>query len=529
MPSDHEKTNPIEQKRDAGDNTKPETSQKTAAESVSNEQQAKRFDENFESLSHSTKALGNYIKAEQPLILHDSTTGQTLYDASKRRAHAPLESVRDHKEIANKGTADDVIKQSMVLPVPDFKTLNQPGAIPHFVEVRLGPEDNLAIELRFKEHLHGKNPNTLSEFDRQKLHNLAIADVVIDKYQQALTRDELNQTKNLPAPLAGCMLARDAFIDGCALGATKAVLEKVINENAIGDLASGTAMGFAFGQTVAKLAANLNPWARGIGLLLQSGGVILAAEQIGSIGTAGVNGFGASLPSLEKLINSPSPENLAAAKKIVEDKMGPPLADTGLMASGFALAHGLEKTAGGAKGPGKNSDGKHEIPEELKPNPDHVNVGDRYKAGSLQRTRVKQYDARLSKDVVQQVHDESCMSAVGEMLSKGELNIKQAEFMKKIGTEKVDVVQLAKVLGDGWTGAYTILTDKALAFLLQSCTPFGVTLKKYGSGGHAVVVDGLNPKTGRLIIRDPAEGLKYEADKAEFMPLVESIVYKPRK
>jgi hypothetical protein len=77
MSNDKEKSQPTERQRDAGDNTKPATSQKTATESISNEKQAKRHDENFESLSQNTKALGKHTIAEQPLVLHDSTTGET--------------------------------------------------------------------------------------------------------------------------------------------------------------------------------------------------------------------------------------------------------------------------------------------------------------------------------------------------------------------------------------------------------------------------------------------------------------------
>ncbi|MDZ4833779.1 MAG: hypothetical protein SGJ27_08360 [Candidatus Melainabacteria bacterium] len=47
MSNDHEKSQPTERRRDAGDGTKPATSQKTATESISNEKQAKRHSENY--------------------------------------------------------------------------------------------------------------------------------------------------------------------------------------------------------------------------------------------------------------------------------------------------------------------------------------------------------------------------------------------------------------------------------------------------------------------------------------------------
>lgn len=424
MPNDHEKSQPTDRKRDAGDNTKPTTSQKTAAESVSTETQAKRHAENFDSLSHDTKALGHYTKAEQPLVLHDSTTGETLYDASKRHGkvldqvsghatdtHAQkqdagkhlkagerlllmeqallknksheskdlssvsnkiptLEPRADHHDAASeriaKSDSDTVrgdhhspIKQEFSAWIPDYKTVGAPGVLPKLVEVHMSPSDNREIERHYRESLHGRDESKLSDFDRTKLTNLAICDVAIDKYQTALTKSELNDTRNLPDQVRGLMLAGSALQDGAALGATKAVFHKVIEGGAIGDLASGTAMGMAFGKVVATLAANVNPWTRAAATLMRTGGVALAIKEVGEIGSHGWDGLMKSIPALDEVCKHPDEKTFAKAKESIEKHLGDPLADATLVGLGFAAAHGIEKAIpGGTKSGGKG--GSHE-------------------------------------------------------------------------------------------------------------------------------------------------------------------------
>ncbi len=457
MSNDHEKSQPTERQRDAGDSTKPTTSHKTATESISNEKQAKRHSENFESLSQDTKALGKHTIADQPLVLHDSTTGETLYDASKRHAkvldkvsadtektvpkknepeHPHLkagerllqmeQALRDDKARTN-GNANDhssvshripapesrpsyttkqvvqrsettdgaktlsgksqggdhhyerarektsikqvsdttggehsrPIKQEFSAWIPDYKTVGMAGTIPKFVEVHMSPNDNTEIEKHYRKSLDGKDESKLSEFDRTKFKNLAICDVAINKYQAALTKSELRDTEHVPDQLRGLMLAGAALQDGAALGATKAVFHKVIEGGAIGDLASGTAMGLAFGKVVATLAASVNPWTRLAAGALRTGGVAVAIAEVGKIGTDGWNGLMKSVPALEEVSKHPNEKTFAAAKESIEENLGDPLADAALVGLGFAAAHGIEKaTSGGGKGGGRAHEGE---------------------------------------------------------------------------------------------------------------------------------------------------------------------------
>jgi hypothetical protein len=490
MSHDHDKHKPIDAKRDASDNQKPTTSQKTANEAVSSDTQAKRHSENFESLSHDTRALGQFVKAEQPLILHDSTTGETLYDASKRRSkvvaqvageekhaagragtageqkHAPgrdgtageekhatgragtageekhdaphksagdmivemelqqlaakhstptrsepaAGQTRDtqHKSAGDKivemerkllaekhsdkvperalesgtvrGDKTGLIKQDMSLWMPDYKSMASPMILPKLVEVRLTPEDNNRLEALYQKnlavsdkHAASRGGKELSDFEKQNLRNLAVCDLALEKYQEALTKSTLNETRHMPDQVRGLMLAGAALEDGAAIGASKAVLHKVIQGGAIGDLASGTAMGVAFGKVVGTLAANVNPWTRLGARALQAGGLAMAIKEIGQVGADGYNGLMKSLPALQDCCTHPSEKTFAHAKAVTEDNLGEPLADGTLVGLGFAAAHGVEKLAtrgGGRRGAGEQHETAAESADGLKPKGD---------------------------------------------------------------------------------------------------------------------------------------------------------------
>jgi hypothetical protein len=251
------------------------------------------------------------------------------------------------------------IKQEFSAWIPDYKTVGTAGSIPKFVEVHMSPSDNIEIDKHYRKSLDGKDESKLSEFDLTKLKNLAICDVAIDKYQEALTKSELKDTHNMPDQVRGLMLAGAALQDGAALGATKAVFHKVIEGGAIGDLASGTAMGLAFGKVVATLAANVNPWTRLAAGALRTGGIGLALAEAGKIGTDGWNGLMKSVPALEEVSKHPSEKTFAAAKESIEENLGDPLADAALVGLGFAAAHGIEKAIpGGGKVSTRASEGE---------------------------------------------------------------------------------------------------------------------------------------------------------------------------
>jgi len=339
------------------------TTQKTADESIVDAPMAKKYQENFRSFSDGTKAIS-------PLVLEDSKTGQRFYDGAQNKntsnsGHSDSHDLKDTIDKGQKNSSDKIhatrdattdgdkqdysLKQSFTAYLPDYKTIGLGPAAPRIMSIEFGPSDNAAIETHFKKNLKTRNPETLSDFDKQKLHNLAICDVLIDKYQQAMSKQELHDTQSLPKQVKGLFLAGQALEDGAALGATRAVLHKCIDEGALGDLASGTAIGMAFGQIVAKLASNAHPITRTAALVLQGGGLALAIKQFGDIGHEGVNGFLNSVPALQKLIENPTEQNFLHAKDDVEKELGPPLADAALTGLGMAAAHGIGKAASKTK------------------------------------------------------------------------------------------------------------------------------------------------------------------------------------
>jgi filamentous hemagglutinin len=124
---------------------------------------------------------------------------------------------------------------------------------------------------------------------------------------------------------------------------------------------------------------------------------------------------------------------------------------------------------------------------------------------------------RPSPDVVRQASDDSCVAAVGEMLSRGAL--RQADLYNEMVTipEK-----LADVLGLGWKGGLIPERniEKAFDIFARSEMPWGAELRdefyhRVGMG-HMVVVDGMD-EAGNVMIRDPQHGTRYEMTRETFM------------
>lgn len=125
---------------------------------------------------------------------------------------------------------------------------------------------------------------------------------------------------------------------------------------------------------------------------------------------------------------------------------------------------------------------------------------------------------RPSPDVVRQTEKYSCVSAVGEMLSNGEL--KQAELIKELNAP-ADTKKLAKILGPAWKGQD--VTEESLGALLERKSSWAAELRELPGSrqfrcepAHCVVVDGLD-EHGLIMIRDPADGTRYEMTRADFI------------
>ncbi|MEP6757528.1 MAG: hypothetical protein ABJA67_18650, partial [Chthonomonadales bacterium] len=144
--------------------------------------------------------------------------------------------------------------------------------------------------------------------------------------------------------------------------------------------------------------------------------------------------------------------------------------------------------------------------------------------GRLQRTdlgKVREsynweaLNEQFSNNVIRQSTEDSCISAVGEMLSDGRLT--ESALMAELG-DRPDVTELLKYLGSEWTSeakrfkSFAEIGQKGpwAAELMENS---GTELEK---SLHTVVVDGVE-SSGNLIIRDPWEGTTYEMTQQSFL------------
>ena len=121
---------------------------------------------------------------------------------------------------------------------------------------------------------------------------------------------------------------------------------------------------------------------------------------------------------------------------------------------------------------------------------------------------------RFAPDAIRQSQSDSCISAVGEMLSGG--RITEAELIAKLGTPG-NILRLPEALGSEWTtkGGPTSLAEIGkhgpwAAQMLES------EWTKFPKPPHVVIVDGPSP-AGNVMIRDPLEGTRYEMTVKDFL------------
>lgn len=148
--------------------------------------------------------------------------------------------------------------------------------------------------------------------------------------------------------------------------------------------------------------------------------------------------------------------------------------------------------------------------------------------GRLQRTDLGEIrqpykwavlNERFASDVVRQSDQGSCVAAVGQMLSKGELS--EAELIKTIGipgNPKQLAKQLEEKIGGGWSskargkiGIEEMCKNGPWAAMLDEYTWFPIR----GNQPQLVMVEGLDD-LGRLKISDPLEGTRYEMTIQDF-------------
>ncbi|MBP7860297.1 hypothetical protein KA183_01335 [bacterium] len=122
----------------------------------------------------------------------------------------------------------------------------------------------------------------------------------------------------------------------------------------------------------------------------------------------------------------------------------------------------------------------------------------------------------FAENVIRQSTKTSCVSAIGEMLSSGKFSEEQ---LRKLMNDEFELKELANVFGPPWT------TEKSSLSLEERCRKGSwgaIFWENIGTKDrplislHAVTIDALS-KSGKVSIRDPWEGTKYEMYLEDFL------------
>jgi hypothetical protein len=482
---------------------------KVLADDHSLSDETKKFVKNVQEMRENSKKKGLSTAAL------DETAGEML--------SLEIRDLKLREAAFEKYSKSPVFPNEVRFPLPDIKTF-MPGSIPGFVSLKLGPEDDKEILKSFKHQLERHDQTRLSDFDREKIHDIAVCDVVLQKYQDTLTQHEIQAAKNLPPLERAGYLSKAALIDGACLGATKEVLHKLIAENEVENQMTGLAVGMLLGKTIGVIATSSNLALRGIATVLQAGGIALAAEQITQISAKYAEAFSKTAPAFWELSKDSSASNFEKTKDVVESEFGPPIADSALFAFGLAAGHAADHIFG---------------KRTLKParERDETGAKDGFAGSSgffywetLELKVAKPLDQLQPGDirVVKQLHPRSCVAAVGDMLTNGvksqlhlikELERHWGDELTTLSPNRMGSLRsLRDALGDEhWSYSFEYPNDLegVEQVLSVSNKPFAVTFKVLGAIPHAVVIDGVTSK-GLIKVRDP-DGTYYKMTKNEFL------------
>lgn len=484
---------------------------KVLADDHSLSDETKKFVKNVQEMRENSKKKGLSTSAL------DETAGEML--------SLEIRDLKLREAAFEKYSKSPVFPNEVRFPLPDIKTF-MPGSIPGFVSLKLGPEDDKEVLKNFKHQLEKHDQTRLSDFDREKIHDIAVCDVVLQKYQDTLTQHEIQAAKNLPPLERAGYLSKAALIDGACLGATKEVLHKLIAENEVENQMTGLAVGMLLGKTIGVIATSSNLALRGIGTALQAGGIALAAEQITQISAKYAEAFSKTAPAFWELSKDPSASNFEKTKDVVEEKLGPPIADTALFATGLAAGHVADKILGKLTVK-RSADLRHE------PATKALQAGAGQFWEVIELKIAKPLDQLEDGDVrvVRQHHKNSCVAAVGDMLTNGV--IKQLKLIEELNQywwpehleKEPEPTSTLRNLGmelnrqgtKKWDHVPYKPTEENFKILFSNThEPFAVTFKPADSPiAHAVVIDGATPK-GLINVRDP-DGTYYMMTKKEFL------------
>jgi ABC-type bacteriocin/lantibiotic exporter with double-glycine peptidase domain len=144
----------------------------------------------------------------------------------------------------------------------------------------------------------------------------------------------------------------------------------------------------------------------------------------------------------------------------------------------------------------------------------------------------KRHNEKFDSQIVQQINEASCVSAVGEMMAQRfGLNLTQEKFLEKLGNWS-NSRDLAKVLNqfdltNKWLGGHPPNMLEYTQFLLENCVPICAIFREGNPLGHAVLIEGLN-ENGMVIIKDPFDQTEYLMNVEAVHQILSEVVFRSK-
>lgn len=147
----------------------------------------------------------------------------------------------------------------------------------------------------------------------------------------------------------------------------------------------------------------------------------------------------------------------------------------------------------------------------------------------------RKIDEKFDENIVKQVNDASCVSAVGEMLARHfGLNLSQTEILENIG-EWSNSTSLAEFLNSKeidfrveWIGTGFPNEPRFIKGITGQIEVWGAMLRDGETQGHAVLIFG-EDENGLIKIKDPFDQTVYKMEVAELFRVLSELIVRRRK
>ena len=142
----------------------------------------------------------------------------------------------------------------------------------------------------------------------------------------------------------------------------------------------------------------------------------------------------------------------------------------------------------------------------------------------------KRFNEKFNPDIIKQINEAACVSAVGTMLAQRfGLNLTQEKLLKKLGnwSNSRDLTTALNRLDSSikWLGGHPQNVLKYTQFLLENRVPMCAIFRQGNPLGHAVLIEGLNEK-GMVMIKDPFDQTEYEMEVEDVHQVLSEVVFR---